>query len=438
MRQAQTLIVLLAMLLIMLQVISCSSSKSEQQDAGEDAKANSLCDIEKCKESCDNNGKDGRCNSNDQCECFGQASGDADSDSDADTDSDSDADTDTDTDSDADCDNNDPFYCPPPGCRYMYQYRTYDTKRYQFDENHVVWIDDTPGVTIYNIVDDTSKNIYTTEVKPIQMVSIADDEIYWRQDFLLPNRGEANSADIYKSDINGGNIKRITNNNDVEHCIPVRKGLLLCLYYMTSPQREEYRLLDTSSGNETLLTENPVTQLGCRDGEDNYAIYCEDDGSGNSNIMLYNINDGGPAKNISRPGQYEYFAVISDKKVYYNGESTTSGYGLDIWVYDIDTEQREIVINEPGNQYMPIVNGNMLSYRDSSNGLEPNQIMLYDLENKTKRQVTQHPENYYQYGAHGKYMMYNLHSGVFFCDLEEGGFVDSQGHVIPEQVDAGR
>jgi hypothetical protein len=52
-----------------------------------------------------------------------------------------------------------------------------------------------------------------------------------------------------------------------------------------------------------------------------------------------------------------------------------------------------------------------------------------------KRKVTPVEDNYYGIGLEGRHMVYAVAVGgdaIVLCDLEAGGFIDADGHVIPE------
>jgi len=369
---------------------------------------------------------------------------DSDSDSDADSDSDSDSDADTDTDADSDTDSDvdcTTQWCPPSGCKNMYKYATYSAHRFSWNEQYMSWIvdDSHDEIFIYDVNNDIIQIKYEADDLLVQLVSIADDEIYWRQKVSLPDGGKSYESDVYVCNLSSCNARRVTNNDVTEHCFAIEKGVLLCLY-MSSSNQKEVRLLYADAGESKLLSDNPLDQVGSPDAKDKMILFYDDDGTGYSKIMLYDEADGGAPWTITDDPTYdEYMAVFGENKIYFSRVKKGVGNELDIWSYDMNTKSRSPVINDPGQQFGPEVDGYIMAYHDAemNNTYQPNKIRLYDTDTKARRTMTPVMAEQYLFGVHGKYLSLVYGWNVYLCDLEEGGFIDSEGHVIPDNTDAG-
>jgi len=373
---------------------------------------------------------------------------DGDTDGDGDTDNDTDNDTDSDTDSDTDADA-DGDWRPPEGCVRLYNYYNdpFNTGRSSWSKKYVTWINSSvseASVMLYSLQDETTNKVYDFEPPGVQTTSIYNEEIYFRKLLSSPIDGGTNySSEVYAMDISGHNLRQITNNNFTEYCFVLRQGILMCLYQRAG-YPEELRLLYIDDSNEITLTNKKELSAGCLDGDGVKVLFCEENGAGGSRMMIYDESDGGSPWTISETGSNDFWAAIDDGIVYYTHVNETRG-DKDIWKYDLQTKDRSVLVGDAGEQAMPDADGYVLSYE-----LDDSQkIILRDLETGVERELTPPvPSKHYQMGVHGKYAGF-MHVGdndelnewdqhVYICDLEEGGFIDSDGHVIPEDCDGGK
>ena len=279
----------------------------------------------------------------------------------------------------------------------------------------------------------------------ITAVSVIGEQIYWRQPSFLPDGGIPETDEIYFSNPQGNNIRRVTDNDWSEWCYTLRENVLYCWYEKTG-EPDELRVLYADSGQDKIISQKINLAHSCIDGDDHYILFCEEDDQNRLKMMLYDEADGGMAKYIGNTDHV--WAAIDDGVVYFSrirdGEAD-----LDIWMYDIKTGESRAVISEKYMQWYADVDENimMYKYKDGTVGENPSNIYLYDLETEAARQFSPRVSEYSSLGKHGKYISFK-HDGyneetdsnedhVYVCDLEEGGFIDSEGHVIAEDADGG-
>jgi len=199
-------------------------------------------------------------------------------------------------------------------------------------------------------------------------------------------------------------------------------------------------LLYADTGDTKLLSPKAPDLLGCMHVEDNLLLFCEDNGQGGSRMMLYDLDKGGDPWAVSEPGAHEFLAHINGDKIYYSTPGfSDAGMEYDIWVYDIEKRTREVLVDDHGYQMGLAVEGYIIIYHDSDDSMGvPCRLIIRDLKTGEQRVMTPEEGHYYNQGIHGKYYSFMHHNKVYLCDLEEGGFIDQNGHLIPEPVDGGK
>ena len=114
----------------------------------------------------------------------------------------------------------------------------------------------------------------------------------------------------------------------------------------------------------------------------------------------------------------------------------TDDFDLDIW--NMETNERTTILSTAGKQRMPDASGHLISYFDHEPYGAPATgtcaIRVVDQETGVTRRVL--PWNtWYSQGIWGHWVAANNYGtwgdSIILCDLEAGGLVDSEGHVIP-------
>jgi len=114
----------------------------------------------------------------------------------------------------------------------------------------------------------------------------------------------------------------------------------------------------------------------------------------------------------------------------------TDDFDLDIW--NMETNERTTIRGAPGSQLMPDASGHLISFFDRElyglPGAGDCEIRVVDQETGVVRVVL--PWNtWYSQGIWGHWVAANNYGtwgdSIILCDLEAGGLVDSEGHVIP-------
>ena len=117
----------------------------------------------------------------------------------------------------------------------------------------------------------------------------------------------------------------------------------------------------------------------------------------------------------------------------------TDWTSLDAW--DINTNQRTVLNDDPFDQGAPDAHGHLVTYIDSQAAGEGwiannlSQIKIIDRDTLEIRIITPYVDHQYNLAIWDKWLAFN-NVGIWgdvliLCDLEAGGFIDTSGHVIP-------
>jgi hypothetical protein len=370
---------------------------------------------------------------------------DTDTDNDTDTDTDSDTDTDTDTDSDTDTDT-DTETLLPPYCQMLSPVNSLDlgwTGRFAMNDDHVVWrwIDESVSpsedvLTIKtlssgiqwellrsaypNVVDRPSVagmnacfDRYSSSAPGLFRIGLTDTEetIVATSDYTESNCAAGESGALYKiggADSHGG--LRFTN----------------------------YTTLDTTSVIEgTGITIMDIMFDGVR-----WVAFTEL--SGDEYLYKFDLENTGVGSQLIQadPVQVEG-ADINDLTqdlitgAFVPGETDN----LDLVRWDLDTNARSVLLSEPWDQLLPDTSGYAVVYLDSNPAGEywfsayHCDVRVIDIETGVVRTVLPldayfGPSIWSHYIVANNYGMWG--DSLVLCDLEEGGIMDSSGHIIPE------
>jgi hypothetical protein len=129
-------------------------------------------------------------------------------------------------------------------------------------------------------------------------------------------------------------------------------------------------------------------------------------------------------------------------KIYSGTMTTDVTEGFDIWIWDIESGTASYLDHAPYDQLLTDGDGHVLAYLDTEslasyyydNGLQA-YVEIHDLDTHVTRTVTPVPDMYYGVAVSGKWLAYGVvfaGDTIVLCDLEAGGYIDSEGHVIPE------
>jgi len=110
----------------------------------------------------------------------------------------------------------------------------------------------------------------------------------------------------------------------------------------------------------------------------------------------------------------------------------------DVRVHDLETDAGEWVFHSPWDQIGPTASGSVLSYFDTEElghnwfDDQTSNVELFDLETGISRKLTTMAFPYSAMARHDKYLAYKTGDYLILCDLVEGGFMDTDGHLCPE------
>jgi hypothetical protein len=114
---------------------------------------------------------------------------------------------------------------------------------------------------------------------------------------------------------------------------------------------------------------------------------------------------------------------------------------IDLMRWDLETDSRSILLEEPWDQLLPDTSGYVAVYLDSNPAGEHwftayhCETRVIDMETGVVRTVMP-LDAYFGPSIWGHYVAVNNYGAwgdsIVLCDLEEGGIMDASGHIIPE------
>jgi len=404
---------------------SCSDQSTKSKDAGKDVSKNP-----------DRDGDTGADSDTDS---------DTDSDSDSDTDSDSDSDSDTDSDIDSDTDS-DYDASLPTGCEFITPANeNFDgwTGQYAMDDNHLIWawINHGSPSEIFlmdRTLSNNSQREILREVYPddIEKPTIYGENVVFSRKIDI---SEASTREVFLIKLGESKENRITNNN-ISDGNPI-SGERYFVYFSVGGGRFDLTYVDSTNGSETIITSQPLKWT--YDGK-KWVVY-------NNAAGLYKYD----VTNPQQGSQQMYSGSIGIWHMAFNpdtGELISGTYtGVtqysDLWAWNMNNDEYEVIISEPYDQCLPDSEGYVIAYVDSqangtpwNDGGDKAEVRIVDRETKVIRTVMP-LDVYYGIGIWGQYLAMNNYGrwgdSIILCDLVEGGFMDGTGHVIPENVPDG-
>jgi hypothetical protein len=158
-------------------------------------------------------------------------------------------------------------------------------------------------------------------------------------------------------------------------------------------------------------------------------------------IYLYDIQNPSPPTTPVYPEAYRQMGgMISDGKIFAETYAEGVSNSWDVWYYNIESASNEWVDHSPWDQVAVAGNGSVVVYMDTEELGEyyyetsSRHIEIKDIVNGNARQVSILPGNFRLAAVSGHYLSFVRGSTVkelFVCDLLEGGFMDTDGHVCP-------
>jgi len=165
-------------------------------------------------------------------------------------------------------------------------------------------------------------------------------------------------------------------------------------------------------------------------------------------LYKFDLNNPGAGAQLMYPDQVgipimAFNGTTGELVTGVNIPSVTNYFSIDVW--DISTNARTTVVDGPWDQVAPDAYGYLIAYFDSQVTGENwfpdqySQIKLVDAETHEVRTITPYVDHQYNLALWDKWLAFN-NVGVWgdilvLCDLEAGGFIDADGHVIPEGSD---
>jgi hypothetical protein len=112
---------------------------------------------------------------------------------------------------------------------------------------------------------------------------------------------------------------------------------------------------------------------------------------------------------------------------------------LELWTMETDT--MTVLLDEPWSQVVPDIDGHVVVYQDSQAAGESywtrqrSDLRIVDRDSGTVR-VVMPLDTYYGVGIWERWIAFNNYGmygdSLIICDLVEGGYMDSDLHVVPE------
>ena len=157
-------------------------------------------------------------------------------------------------------------------------------------------------------------------------------------------------------------------------------------------------------------------------------------------IYKYNVLDHATGMQLVEEVATGGGEVNDDREEYVASVSLGTGTLRDLAVWDLNTNTRTMLVDEPWDQVLPDYSGSVVAYLDSQAGsVEASggsgEIRVIDRDTGVKRVVLPF-DTYYGVALWGHFVGVNNFGmwgdSLIVCNLLEAGIMDAAGHVCPE------
>jgi len=374
---------------------------------------------------------------------------DTDTDTDSDTDSDADTDADADTDTDADSDTEtETGPALPDGCLVIEPtsdlFTTWFGRQALHDDHMVwVWIDYSPDPDEYVLMvrqlstGTQSELLRDPYPEQIHYPTLFDGEVLFSR---RTDSADEFSREIFSIGISDEVAVQLTDNEKADG-YGIRGEQLAIIPY-SLPLGMGISYLDLDSMLETDLGETIISLAVAFDRERWVAFYqtsstvislkkfdLETPDAGVQQVSPDDVSDLG----LTFTEDCELISSIGI-------EDVTDG--LDLVVWDMETDEYEIIVDDTLDQGLPDAYGHIIAYVDTQEAGTPwygfyrGELRIADRETLVKRVVLP-LDTYYSIGIWSHWIAANnvglWGDSIILCDILEMGLVDDDGHVCPEE-----
>jgi hypothetical protein len=360
---------------------------------------------------------------------------DSDADSDSDSDSDSDADTDSDSDTDTDTDTEDPWI--PKGCEILTTKKTEWTGQHSMHGDYLVWSDSADDYSCNTLTLrrlSTGENTEVQECADYDHPTIFDDYIYWSKKL---DKLDSFSREVFRTNILTKKTEQLTDSGSECASFSPHAGKDIIVYKGNCKSDEntlllKYMEVSTKAIHDiTDKAQGSVANGWAYDGE-RWFVWIHEDLAYKYDLL----NPGTPVVLDSNPTSVLWPDIANGKAYTTSWQSLENLY--DTHIHDLETGENSW-INSPWDQIGLSVDDYVVAYTDTEElghkwfVDQTAHVEIADLETKETRQITNIASKYWGVSQHDKYLAYGMGSRtIVLCDLEQGGYIDSSGHVIPE------
>jgi hypothetical protein len=268
--------------------------------------------------------------------------------------------------------------------------------------------------------------------------AIFENSVYFERE---TESADSSSREIFRIDIGGGPVHRVTFNRVPDAQAMAGRDYLVTFFAdrQGGSYRSGIKYIRLTDGSEhDILTNRRGTPMQVFDGK-RWVVFLDDH-------QLYKLDLEAPKKGAKRMSDQRMglmwmsFNPTSGELVTgTNIPGETASFSLDIW--DMETDVREVIVDDPHSQGAPDAFGSVISYLDSQaagqgwfeNNLS--ELKIIDRETGVIRVITPTLGRHYDHGIWEKWLAFNTTGPwgdlLVLCNLEEGGFIDAAGHVIP-------
>jgi len=202
------------------------------------------------------------------------------------------------------------------------------------------------------------------------------------------------------------------------------------------------RAYHLESGTETVLMGDDAIMSKAFDGTRWVAAYAVD--GGHDTLYKFDLDNPGLGKQMLDATEVSSWRISFNEETHeLVGSFYASGLtdGLDLFVWDPETNERTMLLSEPWDQGSPDYSGHLITYIDSQVndcgwfGSYLGELKVIDRDTLVKRVILPNSQ-YYGVGVWSHYIAANNVGPwgdiIIACDLEVMGIVDASGHVCPE------
>ena len=321
------------------------------------------------------------------------------------------------------------------------------------DSEHMVWtwIDSSVSPQESVLVERRLSTGVQTElvrsVSPISTTapSVKGSKVFFERE-TVP--GDALTREVFEIDISSSSETQVTSNSQADASIAAGENFVVYRSYSDADggYNSMLRYYNLNAHTEHYIAQNMSGSITFGFDGDHWVAF-----TNNDHLYKFDLNDPGSGAQLMYADPLGITGLVFNDATGelftgVNIPGVTNNVSVEAW--NINTNARRTVVDDDWDQILPDSDGYLTAFLDSQVAGQnwfPNQlsqVKILDLTTSEVRTVVPQVDAQYGLALWDKWLAFNNVGAwgdvLVLCDLEAGGFIGSDGHVIPETTtDAG-